>query len=189
MVDLRELASRFPRAGRLDAIVLRPRRGEPARRVARVQVVEGRGLEGDRSAQGRAAPEGKRHVTLVQAEHLPVIAALAGLDAPLDAETLRRNLVVSGIPLAAARSLFADRPLVLRIGDAVVLEVTGPCEPCSKMETALGAGGYNAMRGHGGMTARVRAGGTIEVGDAVRVVPVVDTRSAGGDREPGTADG
>ena len=172
MSELRAIAASFPRAGRLEAILLRPARRGEIRLAASALAIEGRGLDGDRAA-ARAPSRpggGRRQVTLVQAEHLPVIAALVGR-ASVDAGALRRNLVVSGLNLLAARTLFADAPLVLRIGDEVLLEASGPCEPCSRMEEALGPGGYAAMRGHGGLTARVLRGGTLRVGDAVRCGP------------------
>lgn len=160
---LRALTRQFPRAGRLEAIVVRPHKRGLALSVFRTEALLQRGLQGDRMAL--ASGSGKREVTLLQAEHLPVLAALIGrrhID-PLD---LRRNLVVSGLNLLAARSLFKDQPLVLQVGEAL-LEITGACEPCSHMEQVLGTGGYNAMRGHGGLTARVLRGGALQVGDGV----------------------
>ena len=114
------------------------------------------GLDGD---HGKA---GKRAVTLIQAEHLQVIAALAGREA-VSPEILRRNLVVSGLNLAGFRKAR------LRIGTATV-EITGPCPPCSRMEEALGSGGYTAMRGHGGFYAEVIEPGVVEIGAEVRPI-------------------
>jgi MOSC domain-containing protein YiiM len=168
MDDLRALSARFPHAGRLEAILLRPGRGVPAVRVDEALAIAGRGLEGDRASGPGRAGGGKRQVTLVQAEHLPLIAAWTRREA-IDAAILRRNLVVSGANLLAQRSPFRDRPLQVRIGADVVLEISGPCEPCSLMERALGPGACNAMRGHGGTTARVLRGGRVAVGDAVVV--------------------
>ncbi len=180
--DLRELTQRFAGTGRLDAVWLRPARGEPARSVDQAEALAGWGLVGDRSARPAAGRPGggKRQVTLLQAEHLPLIQAWSGHALP-DAGALRRNLVVSGLNLLGLRSPFADRPVQVRIGMQVVIEITGPCDPCSKMEACLGPGGYNAMRGHGGVTARVLQGGLLKVGDAVQAIAAaplaVDTAS------------
>ena len=158
--ELGKLMANLPRAGRLDWIGVRPRRDVAMRALDDVVAQAGGGLSGDRYTGG----SGKRGVTLIQAEHLPVIAALAGLDAVPPA-LLRRNLVVSGLPLVALKGRR------FRIGE-VVLEGTDSCDPCSRMEAALGPGGYNAMRGHGGLCARIVEGGRFAIGDAV--VPIAD---------------
>lgn len=147
------LMATLPRPGRVAWLGLRTARDVPMREVAAAEAVAGKGLLGDRYASA----SGKRGITLIQAEHLPVIAALAGLEAVQPA-TLRRNLVVSGLPLVALKGRR------FRIGEAV-FEGTGDCDPCSRMEAALGPGGYNAMRGHGGLCARIVSGGRIAVGD------------------------
>lgn len=102
-------------------------------------------------------------MTLIQAEHIPVIAALSQAE-DVAAETLRRNLVVSGLNLSAFRGV------PLRIGLETVIELAGPCAPCSRMEAALGHGGYTAMRGHGGWCAKVLTPGPLEVG--AEIVPL-----------------
>lgn len=160
---LRALMETFPQAGRLEWIGLRPARRAPLLAMNHVEVTADHGLAGDHKA---SRPGGKRQVTLIQREHRDVVAQLLGHDA-VDPARLRRNLMVSGINLLALRD---ER---FRIG-AVLFEGTGPCEPCSRMEEVLGRGGYNAMRGHGGITARVLTGGVIAVGDVVMYLPQED---------------
>ncbi len=153
MRTLETLLATLPQKGRLEHILLRPaRRAEPVR-VARATALPGRGLAGDHRAERTS--NSARQVTLIQAEHLSVIASLCGADAT--PERLRRNLVVSGINLLALK----DRRF--SIGGAV-LEGAGLCHPCSRMEEALGPGGYNAVRGHGGILARVLEEGELGVG-------------------------
>ena len=143
---------RHAQAGRIAWIGLR------SARRAEVEAVEGAevgpaGLAGDHGRQG------VRAVTLVQAEHLPAIGACLGRG-PVAPEALRRNLVVAGLNLAA---LNGRR---VAVGGAI-LRITGICAPCSRMEEALGFGGYNAVRGHGGWCAEVVAPGRVAVGDRV----------------------
>ena len=146
--------------GRVELIVVRGDPRQPARAIEATEARAGIGLADDRLGQRGEAELSTRQVTLIQAEHLPVIAALARVPA-VDPVALRRNLVVSGLNLLALKNAR------VRVG-AALLEIVGPCAPCSRMEAEVGPGGYAAMRGHGGMTARVLEGGAIRVGDAVR---------------------
>ncbi|QYX58391.1 MOSC domain-containing protein [Roseovarius sp. SCSIO 43702] len=152
MSEMQALLRRHASAGRVEWVGVRPERLAPMREVEHA-LLGAAGLEGDH------ARPGPRAVTLIQAEHLPVIAALSG-GAEVTPELLRRNIVISGINLVALRHV------TLRIGAAVV-RIGKPCAPCSRMERALGPGGYNAMRGHGGWCAEVMEPGAVTVGDAV----------------------
>lgn len=144
--------------GAVEWLGVRPERRAPMQVVDVVEAVAERGLTGDRyRARG-----GKRQVTLVQWEHLPVIAALLGLPG-VDPALLRRNLCVSGVNLLALK----DRRF--QLGQAV-LQGTGLAHPCSRMEDTFGPGGYNAVRGHGGITACILQSGLIRIGD--RLTPL-----------------
>ncbi len=156
---LSDLMTRFPRPGRIQWIGLRSRRGGDVETVKSAHLIEDRGLEGDHRAERRG---GGRQVTLIQWEHLGVIAALCEREA-VDPADLRRNIAVSGINVSALKAVR------FRIGGAV-LQGTGNCHPCSRMEQNLGPGGYNAVRGHGGITAQVIESGEINRGDMVEAL-------------------
>lgn len=157
--SLDRLLQTLPQRGRVTWIGVRPARGATPVAVDSAEARPGGGLTGDRF-KGTVAS--KRQVTLIQAEHLAAVASLLGRDG-LDPALTRRNVVVAGI------NLYALRHARFRVG-GVLLQGTGICAPCAQMEAALGAGGFNAMRGHGGITARVLEAGVIRVGDEVALV-------------------
>lgn len=126
--------------------------------LPQAELLAGRGLAGDHHAL--SARGGARQVTLIQSEHLRETAAQ--LQRPVSPELCRRNLLIAGLDLLALRGRR------LRIGSAV-LEISGDCTPCRRMEETLGPGGLAAMQGRGGVTARVLEPGSVRVGDAVMV--------------------
>ncbi len=144
------------RPGRLVWIGLRTLKGGPVDEAPAALLSPQQGLHGDRYA-GR--PGGLRQVTLIAQEDVLAIAGFLGR-AELSPVLLRRNLMTAGINLLALKGRRVT------VGGAV-LEITAECHPCSKMEAALGTGGYNAMRGRGGLTARVIQAGEIRLGDPV----------------------
>jgi len=124
-----------------------------------IRIVPG-GIEGDHHCRPNRSSQ--RQVTLIQAEHLPAVAAILRRG-EIDPRLLRRNIMVSGINLAALRYQ------AFRIGSAV-LRGTGNCPPCSRMEENLGFGGYAAMLAHGGITAVVETEGVVCKRDTVQAL-------------------
>jgi MOSC domain-containing protein YiiM len=144
------------RPGVVQWIGVRPARREQPITVSCVDLSPEEGLIGDHY-QGRINQT--RQVTLMQTEHLAAIALYLGVE-PIVPDRLRRNVLVSGINLIALK----NRRFLL--GTAVLL-ATGECHPCSRMEEELGPGGYNAVRGHGGITALVVQAGRVCLGDTI----------------------
>lgn len=153
---IKDLIDKIPQTGEVIGIVIRAERVAMPSSLSSVKAsIEG-GLEGDHFSSKKNK---KRQITLIQGEHLDGVASILGMDS-IDPRLTRRNLVVKGINLLSLR----DRKF--RLGN-VVLQGTGYCHPCSRMEENLGEGGYNAMRGHGGITATVIEEGEITIGDLV----------------------
>lgn len=142
--------------GTVRALLLAQERETPMKRVPEVQAVEGRGFVGDR--HGKKKPHGKRQVLLLDA------ASHAALG--LDVGVLKENVVISGLPLEA---LPAGQRLAL--GEEVVLEVTEPCVPCSKLNR-IRPGLLSESWGQRGQLAKVLRGGTVREGDGVRLLDV-----------------
>ena len=156
-LPLKDLLKNLPQQGRVEWIGVRPDK-RAALQVLDTVTVLAKGLKDDHYA----GSSGKRSVTLIQAEHIEAIASLLHVEV-IDPADLRRNIVVSGINLLALK----DREF--KIGSAV-LKMTGLCHPCSRMEENLGDGGYNALRGHGGINACVISPGEIRLKDIVEAV-------------------
>ena len=152
-----EWKNNIPQDGIVMWIGIRPEKRAPMKKLAEAELEKGKGITGDHFS---GSYDNKREVTLLQYEHLDVIGNF--LSKTIEPELLRRNIIVAGINLLALKNLR------FRIGN-VLLEGTGICAPCSRMEENLGPGGYNALRGHGGITAKLLSGGKINIGDIVKL--------------------
>jgi hypothetical protein len=143
--------------GTVAGILVAPQAEAPLRRVDSVSALPGRGLDGDRYAEGRgtfSAPGRGYEVTLVEAEVLDAIE--------LSWEDARRNLVTTGISLNA---------LVghgFRIG-SVTCVGRRLAEPCSHLEKLARPGLLRPLVHRGGLRADILTGGTITTGDEVTV--------------------
>jgi MOSC domain-containing protein YiiM len=143
-------------SGTIRALLLAQERGTPMKRVAEAQALEGKGFEGDR--HGKRKPGGKRQLLLLdEASHVAL---------RLGVGELKENVVVAGLPL---ESLPPGQRLAL--GEEVVVELTEPCVPCSKLER-IRPGLLKESWGRRGLLARVLRGGTVREGDTVRLLDV-----------------
>ncbi|TMC41940.1 MAG: MOSC domain-containing protein [Chloroflexi bacterium] len=136
---------------RIVSIQLCPGHREPMHQVPTAKLVEGVGIEGDKHASAAS----KRQVLLADREALDAVAVLPG--------TIKENVTVEGVDVM--RLPAGTR---LRLGGSAVLEITAICEPCFRMDE-IRDGLRAELEGRRGMLARVVEGGTIGVGDAIRI--------------------
>lgn len=147
--------------GKVVAIYITPRGGAPMVEVSTVRAVTGKGLEGDRYADGlgtySAQPGTGREVTLIEVETIESLAR--EYDVEMGPAETRRNLVTLGLPL----NHLVGREF--RVGD-VTLRGTRLCEPCNHLETLTRPGVRRGLIHRGGLRAEIINGGVIRAGDA-----------------------
>jgi MOSC domain-containing protein YiiM len=129
-----------------------PAHRAPMKPVMVAQAVADFGLEGDRHARAGSL----RQVLLVEKETLDALDLAPG--------TVRENITTQGANLV---DLVPGRRL--RLGQDVVLEVTGTCTPCHRLDEVRD-GLSQEMAERRGVNARVVAGGSIQLGDAIVVL-------------------
>jgi MOSC domain-containing protein YiiM len=123
---------------------------QPMREVDSVIAQVDRGLEGCRHARAGS----KRQVLLAENETLDSFGLHPG--------EIRENISTKGLSI---NNLPTGQRLV--IGEAV-LEVTGPCEPCSRMDE-IRMGLQQELTGQRGTLCRVVEGGRIQSGDTIQL--------------------
>ena len=128
---------------------------EPMETPESVNVIAGLGIEGDRHATDEGVRKA-RQVLLMDEETLEAFGLAHG--------EVRENITTSGIDLAAKPA-----GAKLALGDEVVLKITGPCAPCARMDE-IRPGLRLELDGKRGILASVVRGGTIRVGDSIRVL-------------------
>ncbi|MBD3760448.1 MOSC domain-containing protein [Rhizorhabdus sp.] len=148
-------------AGRLIGIARKGRPHGPMELLDHVAIGIDTGVHGDHRGAVRPGRSNRRQVTILMAEDWT--AALAELGAPVSWEQRRANLLVEGIVLPR------EEGVRVRIGQAV-LEITGECDPCRRMD-AVADGLQRALRPEwrGGRICRVIEAGAVLVGDDVEV--------------------
>lgn len=124
--------------------------------IAEANAVANQGFKG--CIHGR--PGSKRQVSLIDQETLDKLGVAPGL--------VKENITVRGMDFQALRT-----GQVLRIGEECVLEITGPCHPCARMDQ-IRMGLQEELRGQRGWLCKVNAAGRIRRGDRIEVLAMTE---------------
>ena len=139
--------------GTVLALHLSSQKGQSMAEVSEANAISDVGLEGDRHAQ-QGNP---RQVLLMDKETLDLLSLSSGM--------IKENITVEGLDLSSVKP-----GNVFFIGADVTMEATGLCEPCEQMDM-LRPGLQEALQDRRGVLAMVVNGGTLRVGDVVRIEP------------------
>ena len=144
----------MPLEGTVKSLGIAVSKLRPMDQVDKIELITGQGIVGDRHLRTDGT-RSKRQILLMDIETL--------IEFGLSERDIKENITVQGIDFSLIKL-----GNIVRIGMDVVLEITGDCEPCSRMDE-LRSGLKNAIDGRRGMLAYVKSGGTISSGDSITV--------------------
>ena len=133
-------------------------------RVEEVRTIEGCGIEGDRYCEGTGfwtRYGDVCQVTLIEGEDLDYIEDELGISVKNGQH--RRNIITRGVKLTELRRKR------FRVGEAL-LEFDRSRPPCKHVQDLSEPGMTRALKGRGGICARVIEAGRIRARDAIEVV-------------------
>ena len=127
---------------------------DPMKEVNDANFITGQGMEGDRHlrSDGRRS---NRQVLIMDSETLSHFDLLPG--------QVRENVTVAGLDFSSLSA--GDK---VSLGGDVILEITGDCEPCARMDEQR-PGLKDEIDGKRGLLAFVEKGGVVSVGAEVGV--------------------
>ena len=135
------------KTGIIDHLFIKPGHREEMIPVETINVIKQKGIEGDASF-GRS----NRQILIISHEVVEAYGLMPG--------DLRENITVSQFDVSAISA-----ETRLSIGN-VVLEVTGDCNPCARLEE-LRVGLMDEIHGNRGILARVLESGEINIGQTI----------------------
>jgi MOSC domain-containing protein YiiM len=149
-------------AGTIVSIHIAPTGAAPMKTVGKIQVVAGKGLEGDRYAMKLGTysndPGSGRDVTLIEIEAFEALRR--DYQITLEPASARRNIVTRGVALNHLVGV------EFTVGDAL-LRGTRLCDPCAHMEKLTVKGAMRGLIHRGGLRAEIVRGGVVCIGDPI----------------------
>ncbi|MFZ0883353.1 MAG: MOSC domain-containing protein [Candidatus Acidiferrales bacterium] len=139
----------------------------PMEELAEVEAVANKGFKG--CIHGRSAS--KRQVSLMDVETLEKLGVAPGL--------VKENITTRDMDFQ-----MLGTGQILRIGDECVMEITGPCHPCPRMDEVR-MGLQEELRGQRGWLCKVTVGGLVRRGDRIEVMAMAaETAAVSSSRAP-----
>lgn len=140
--------------GSIASIQICPGHRKNMRPVERARFSENLGIEGDM----HAIADSSRQVLLIEKETLDRLGLAAG--------AVKENITTSGMQL-----MNLPAGTRLQLGPEVILEITKPCAPCSRMDE-IRKGLTAELAGRRGILTRVVRGGWAAPGDQVTIATI-----------------